>query len=302
MNILLTVDLQHPASPERNSIELLLRSLWDQLQVLSFPTLDLLAQPPREMSISEWAQLLSLDNRTEHYSPLARIPLQDYDLVIGCSLRPEVEDFFTSLGVRCLTVRTVPCSAFQQFLLVRANFNIPTEYSIELPSVTHLYQQNIPFVDIPSEERGWWLANRFLINQKSCYKKTLFIGTTIFQPERIVGHQVTNLITYSDEIKKILLASPAPFYIAGQPSDCEEMRFMRAIGVTFPCLPLPLLLARKEFDQIVSIDSGLVPVAKAFQKKIRILGESRSWSVIQSRQFRNRDFFEKIFQEPTPSS
>jgi hypothetical protein len=69
------------------------------------------------------------------------------------------------------------------------------------------------------------------------------------------------------------------------------------IGGTFPCLPIPRLLARKEFNQIVSIDSGLIPVARAFNKPIQILGKQREWSVIQLRQFRNNDFFKKIFEE-----
>lgn len=297
MKILLTVDLDHPASPERTSTECLLHYLWDQLQVPSFPTIDILAKSPCEMSPLEWAEIIALKKHAEQYHQFARIPLEEYDLVIGCNLRPEIETLFTSLGVRCLTVREVPCLGFARFLLAHANFKIPTEYSVQLPSLSNLYNENIPFVDIPQEERGWWIANRFLINQTHSYPKNLFIGTTLFQPERIVDDKIVNLASYADEIKKILLTAPDPFYTTRQPSDQEEVRFFKMIGGTLPCLPLPRLLARREFDKIISIDSGLIPVARAFNKPIQILGKERDWSVIQLRQFRNTDFFKKIFEE-----
>jgi len=297
MKILLTVDLDQPNSPERNSTEHLLRYLWDQLQILSLPTIDILAKTPHEMSPLEWSHVIALKKWEEQYHQLARIPLREYDLVIGCNLRPEAEAMFTSLGVRCLTVREVPCSGFNRFFLAHANFKIPKEYDIQLPALGTLYNENIPFVDIPQEERGWWIANRFLINQTSSYPKILFVGTTLFQIERIIDDKVVNLATYIDEVKKILLTAPDPFYVSRQPGDQEEIRFFKMIGATLPCLPLPRLLARKEFDQLVSLDSGMVPVAKAFNKPIRILGKKRDWSVIQSRQFRNADFFKQIFQE-----
>ena len=299
MKILLTVDLDQPASPERNSTEFLLRYLWDQLQIVSFPTIDILAEPPREMSPLEWANIVALKKQEERYHQLARIPLQEYDLVIGCNLRPEIEILFTSLGVRCLTIREVPCLGFHRFLLARANFEIPKEYAVQLPSLNTLYNENIPFVDIPQEERGWWIANRFLINQKSSYPKFLFIGTTLFQAERVVDDKIVNLATYADEVKKILLTAPDPFYATRQPADQEEVRFFKMLGGTLPCLPLPRLLARKEFDQLVSLDSGLIPVAKAFNKPIQILGKKRDWSVIQLRQFRNTDFFKQVFSVAT---
>lgn len=299
MKILLTVDLDQPASPERNSTEFLLRYLWDQLQIVSFPTIDILAEPPREMSPLEWANIVALKKQEERYHQLARIPLQEYDLVIGCNLRPEIEILFTSLGVRCLTIREVPCLGFHRFLLARANFEIPKEYAVQLPSLNTLYNENIPFVDIPKEERGWWIANRFLINQKSSYPKFLFIGTTLFQAERVVDDKIVNLATYADEVKKILLTAPDPFYATRQPADQEEVRFFKMLGGTLPCLPLPRLLARKEFDQLVSLDSGLIPVAKAFNKPIQILGKKRDWSVIQLRQFRNTDFFKQVFSVAT---
>lgn len=296
MKILLTVDLDQPASPERGFTEYLLRYVWDQLQVVSFPTVDILAKTPSDMSILEWADLIALKKHSEQYHQLARLPLQEYDLVIGCDLRPEIEAMFTSLGVRCLTIREVPCLGFSRFLLAHANFQIPKEYSVDLPCLSNLYHENIPFVNIPQEENGWWIANRFLINQHSTYPKNLFVGTTIFQVERIVDDKVVNLVTYADQIKKILLTAPSLFYVTRQPPDPEELRFIKMIGGTLPCLPLPRLLARKEFDQIVSIDSGLMPVAKAFNKPIQILGKKRDWSVIQMRQFRNIDFFKQIFE------
>ncbi len=296
MKILLTADLDQPASPERAFIEYLLRYLWDQLQVVSFPTVDILAKTPQEMSILRWAEIIALQQTEDQYRKLARIPLEEYDLVIGCDLRPEIETLFTSLGVRCLTLREVPCLGFSRFLLAHANFEIPEEYSVTLPCLGNLYNENIPFVEIPQEERGWWIANRFLINQNSSYPKNLFVGTTLFQIQRIVDHKIVNLRTYIDDIKKILLTAPDPFYATRQAPDPEEIQFFKMIGGTLPCLPLPRLLARKEFDQIISIDSGLIPVAKAFDKPIQILGNTRSWSVIQLRQFRNIDFFKQVFE------
>ena len=59
MKILLTVDLDQPASPERNATECLLRYLWDQLQVVSFPTVDILVKPFYEMSPLAWAQTIA---------------------------------------------------------------------------------------------------------------------------------------------------------------------------------------------------------------------------------------------------
>jgi hypothetical protein len=298
MKILLTVDLDLPASPERASIECLLHYLWDQLQVPSFPTIDILAKPLSDLTPLEWAKTIALKKHVEQYYQLARIPLEEYNLVIGLNIRPEIEALFTSLGVRCLTIREVPCLGFTRFLLAHANFKIPAEYSVQLPSLSNLYNENIPFVDIPQEERGWWISNRFLINQTHYYPKNLFIGMTLFQPERVVDDKVINLVTYADEIKKILLTAPDPFYTTRQPADQEEIRFFKMIGGTLPCLPLPRLLARREFDKIISIDSGFIPVAKAFNKPIQILGKERDWSVIQLRQFRNTDFFKKIFEEP----
>ncbi|MBX9577274.1 MAG: hypothetical protein K2W97_02220 [Chthoniobacterales bacterium] len=297
MKILLTVDLDHPACPERASTECLLHYLWDQLQVPSFSTIDILAKQLSDTSILEWAKIIALKKHAEQYRQFARIPLEEYDLVIGCNLRPEIETLFTSLGVRCLTVREVPCLGFSRFLLARANFKIPTEYSVQLPCLSNLYNENIPFVDIPQEEKGWWIANRFLINQTHSYPKNLFIGTTLFQPERIVDDKIVNLASYADEIKEILLTAPDPFYTTRQPADQEEIRFFKMIGGTLPCLPLPRLLARREFDKIISIDSGLIPVARAFDKPIQILGKERDWEVIQLRQFRNTDFFKKLFEE-----
>ena len=296
MKILLTVDLDQPSSPERNSTEYLLRYLWDQIQVPAFPTVDILVKEPVEMTVLEWSKRTALKKHAAQYHQLARIPLENYNLVIGCNLRPEIEDLFTSLGVRCLTIREVPCAGFTRFLLAHANFTIPTEYSVELPELGNVYHENIPFVEIPHEERGWWIANRFLINQTHTYPKNLFIGTTLFQPERIVDDRIVNLVNYEDEIKKILLTAPDPFYTTRQPADQEELRFFKMLGGTLPCLPLPRLLARKEFDQLVSIDSGLIPVAKAFNKPIHILGKERDWSVVQLRQFRNMDFFKQIFE------
>lgn len=298
MNILLTVDLDQPFSPERNVTERLLQYLWDQLQVISFPSIDIINAPPRESTLLEWANVVAEKKHLEKYHRLARIPLHEYDLVIGCNLRPEVENLFTHLKVRCLTIREVPCSGFTRFLLAHANFPIPTEYAVELPSLSTLYHEDIPFVDIPHEERGWWIANRFLINQKSIYPKLLFVGTSLFQAERIVNHQIVNLATYAEEVKKILLTAPDPFYASRQPLDQEEIQFFKMLGGTLPCLPLPRLLARKEFHQIVSLDSGMAPVAKAFNKPIHILGEKRDWSVLQLRQFRNSDFFKQVFEAP----
>lgn len=296
MKILLTVDLDHPACPERGSTEGLLQYLWDQLQVLSFPTIDILAKIPRDLSLLQWAEVIALKKHVEQYHQLARIPLEEYNLVIGFHLRPETENLFTSLGVRCLTLREVPCPGFTRFLLARANFQIPAEYSVQLPTLSNLYNENIPFVDIPQQERGWWISNRFLINQDHAYPKNLFIGTTLFQPERIVGDKIVNLASYADDINKILLTAPDPFYATRQPADPEELRFFKMIGGTLPCIPIPRLLARREFDNVISIDSGLIPVAKAFNKPIQILGKEINWSVIQLRQFRNADFFKKIFE------
>lgn len=302
MKILLTVDLDQPVSPERNFTEYLLRHLWDQLQVASFPTIDILTKAPREMSVLEWANIIALKKHADQYHQLARIPLQEYNLVIGCNLRPEIENLFTSLGVRCLTLREVPCLGFSRFLLAHANFKIPKEYTVQLPCLANLYNENIPFVDIPQEERGWWIANRFLINQNSSYPKNLFVGTSLFQSERIVDDKVVNLVSYLDEIKKILLTAPDLFYVAQHPTDQEETRFIKMVGATVQCLPLPRLLARKEFNKIISIDSGLIPVAKAFNKQIQILGKTRDWSAIQLRQFRNIDFFKQIFETSPPES
>lgn len=297
MKILITTDLEQPHSPERNSTEHLFRYLWDHLQILSLPTIDILAKTPRDMTPLEWSKVVALKKRGEPYHQLARIPLNEYDFVIGCNIRPEIEDMFTSLGVRCLTIREVPCVGFNRFLLAHANFEIPKEYAIELPSLSTLYHENIPFVEIPQEERGWWISNRFLINQASSYPKILFIGTTLFQMERVVDDKIVNFATYADDIKKILLTAPDLFYTTRQPSDQEEIRFLKMLGSTMPCLPLPRLLARKEFTQLVSLDSGMVPVARSFNKPIQILGKKRDWSVIQLRQFRNADFFKKIFEK-----
>ena len=71
---------------------------------------------------------------------------------------------------------------------------------------------------------------------------------------------------------------------------------MKSFGATCPSLPLPQLFARDEIETFISIDSGLVPVANSFNKKLTILGSSPTWEVLKMRQFCQQDFLSALFK------
>lgn len=298
MKILLTLDLDQPASPERQGSENILRLLWDQLQVTgaSLDLLCLLGKPINQEtnSLAQWATAASCLKNAEKYRTLAPSPLETYDLVIAANPSPASESFFNSLGIRTLIVRNIPCEGFDSYLLARANFSLPEHYCQQLPSLKNLYYQEIPLTDVSKDDRHWWLANRFLINKENTDPSTLIIGTTVCQTERIENGRLINLHHYMDELMALLGTCPNLYYCARQPMDHSELRVIKLLNVSCPSMSIPQLLSRDEFDSVISIDSGLVPLAKAFNKPIKILGDRPTWSVLKTRLFRDSNFITSI--------
>ena len=290
MKILLTLDLNLPRSPERTKADVLMRFIWDQLQVTGIP-IEVLIQPDREKTLASW---LAEASSLEAYKTEAPSPLTSYDLIIGVDLPPGAEALFTSMGIRTLIVRTVPCDGFSRFFLARANFQISPEDLAELPSLKNLYQQNFPLGDVPMNQRNWWLANRFLLNKGTKYPSTVFIGTTLFQPERIRSGSLVNLCTYADTLLTLLQSCPNFYYCSPLPVDSTEFRFMKTLGATCPSISLPQLLARDEIQNFISLDSGLMPVVASFNKKLTVLGSYPTWVTLKLRQFCNRDFISRL--------
>ena len=200
-------------------------------------------------------------------------------------LPPGAEALFTSLGIKTMILRSVPCAPFGNMVLVRANFQLKDDYLVALPNLKNSYQQNFWGKNKSPGERAWWLANRFLLNKGRSDASILFLGTSIMQPERKQSGSLVNFATYHDSILEILKASPNFFYSSPLPMDHSELRFMKQLGATCPSLPIAQLLASDEFDFLVSLDSAYVPVARAFNKKITILGSQPTWSTLPVRQF-----------------
>lgn len=299
MKILLTLDLDQPECPERHASEIILHQIWDQLQ-LTKAKLELLRNFPPKLhdttyTLSHWAEAASSIENAKKYREQSPSPLEEYDLIIGANLPAGAESFFSSLGTHTMILRAVPCEGFDRFLLARTNFLLPQEYEVpQLPPLKNLYNKNIPLGDISKEERHWWLSNRYLINQNSQDPSILCIGTTACQSERIVDGHIINFSHYVDDFMDLLPTAPNLYYCARSPMDHSELRFMKTINVTCPSLPLPELLARDEIDSLIAIDSGLIPVAKAFQKPLRILGKSLSWSILKTRSFRDVNFLKMM--------
>ncbi|HLB34179.1 MAG: hypothetical protein A3F67_00610 [Verrucomicrobia bacterium RIFCSPHIGHO2_12_FULL_41_10] len=297
MKILLTLDLYQPHSPERGFAEELIHSLWDKLQVTG-NQLELLIPPPITRTLFEWSKAGASQEEVEKYRTLSPSPLESYDLIISVNLSRDAEELFTSLGKRCLIVKTVPCDGFSRFLLLRTNFPIPQEFLAELPAMKNIFLQEYPVGNVPKPERGWWLANRFLINVANrslmCKQKRdpsfLFIGITLFQADRLQNGQILGLSTFKEELMTLLSSCPNFYYASRIPIDPEEIRFMKNLGTSIPSLPLPQLLARDELTQVISLDSGVAPVAAAFNKPFILLGNQPSWSVIRLRQFCDNNF------------
>ncbi|MFI0347495.1 MAG: hypothetical protein ACH346_01800 [Chthoniobacterales bacterium] len=318
MKILLTLDLDQPSSPERQASHEILRHVWDQLQVTNKKdpsditeaapqqetshSLEILCTEGKsldhgEYSLAEWAAAACSLKNAEQYRTLAPSPLESYDLIIAANLAPGPESLFNSLRIPTLILRDIPCENFDHFLLARANFTIPKEYCTLLPPLKNLYSQDIPTVDVSKEERHWWLANRFLINQKSKNLSILAIGTTTCQTERVVNGKIINLSCYASELIDLIPSYPNFYYCSRPPMDHSELRFIKTLNASGPSLSLPQLLARDEIDSLISIDTGMVPVAEAFQKPIKLLGNHPSWSVIRLRQFRDSEFLAAITKQ-----
>ena len=298
MKILLTLDLNHPPSPERQASQDILRNVWDQLQVTE-NSLEVLRTENNyleagENKLAAWAETACSQEYAEQYRTLAPSPIESYDLIIAANLGPAGKSFFTSLKIPTLILRNIPCDGFSRFLLAHANFSLPEEFCTELPPLKNLYHQEIPIGDVSKEERHWWLANRFLINQENQDPSILAIGTTLYQTERIMNGNAINLYYYADELMELLKSCPNLYYCSRQPMDQSELRFMKTLNATCPSLFLPHLLASNAIDSLISIDSGIVPLAAAFKKPVRILGNSPSWSVILQRCFRNSDFIKAM--------
>ncbi|MFZ4115097.1 MAG: hypothetical protein ACOYK6_00060 [Chthoniobacterales bacterium] len=293
MKILLTLDLHEPLSPERANSENLLRLIWDQLQVTGIPT-EYFLEPAPAHTLATWTTQAS---SMEKYLRRTPSPLTSYDLIIGVNLPPGAEALFTSLKIKTLIIRPMPCAPFARAVLVRSNFPIAEDFFISLPNLKNLYQQNFWGKNKSPDERAWWLANRFLINQGRNDALILFLGTSVLQTERIRSGSIINLATYVDPIMELLKSCPNFFYCSALPMDHSELRFMKQLGATCPSLTIPHLFARDEFDFLVSIDSAFVPIAKAFNKRITILGSQPTWSTMKVRQFCSEDFLLKIMQE-----
>lgn len=292
MKILLTHDLHHPACPERANTESLLRLLWDQLQAVGNSiSVETLVEQPHQGALDSWMKEASSLTK---YRTMTPSPLHEYALIIGVDLPAGAEALFTSLGIKTLIIRSVPCSGFNRFVLVRANFEFPQEFCTTLPILKNLCTQDNPASNISSEDRNWWLFNRFLLNQGKNDPTNLFVGTTMFQPERIRSGSLINLATYADEIMEMLYSCPNFYYCSRHPQDHSEVRFMKQIGTTCPSLDMTVLLARNEFHILTSIDSGMIPVAAAFEKKITILGTQPTWLTMKIRSFCDIDFISRL--------
>lgn len=298
MKILLTLDLHQPNSPERASSENLLRLVWDQLQVTGI-SVEAFLEPAPSHTFATWPTQPSSLGKYLKGTPS---PLSSYDLIIGINLPPGAEALFTSLKIKTLIIRSVPCPTFARMVLARANFPLPEESFVQLPSLNNLCHQNFWGKNKSADERVWWLANRFLLNQGKKDPSILFLGTSCFQAERMRSGSLINLITYTDSVMEFLRSCPNFYYCSSLPMDYSELRFMKQLGATCPSLSIAQLLARDEFSFLVSIDSAFVPVAAAFNKKIIILGSQPTWSTIQVRKFCDEKFILDLLQTPMQAS
>lgn len=298
MKILLTLDLDQPASPERVHSENLFRFIWDQLQVTGI-SVDAFSGPAPSHTVATWP---TQPSSLKKYLQNTPSPLSSYDLVIGINLPPGAEALFNSLKIKTLLIRPVPCSAFARIVLARANFPLPEEFLFSLPQLNNVCYQNFLGKGKLESDRVWWLANRFLLNRGKKDSSILFLGTSVLQPERLHRGSLVNLITYTDTVMELLRSCPNFYYASPLPMDHSELRFMKHLGATCPSLSLTQLLARDEFNLLVSLDSAFVPVAEAFNKKIIILGTQPTWSTIQARKFCDESFMLHLFQAPLQQS
>lgn len=295
MKILLTLDLNQPLSEERNLAEALNNWVCDQLQVTGC-CVEVLNETPKQIALSDWA---TQPSPLKKYQSLAPSSLSSYDLIIGTDIPPAAEALFTSLGIRTLLLRSITCPGFSRFVLTRANFQLPEETAPTLPCLKEFFFKEFPPINDDSPpHRNWWLGNQYLLKSKKTGPLTLCIGTTVFQPERVHSGSLINLATYADILLPLLHTSPNIYYYARSPHDTSELRFMKELGVAPAALSLAELLARDEFDFLISIDSGLVPIAEAFNKKITLLGTHPTWSVRKLRQFCDRSFLEQLASSP----
>lgn len=291
MKILLTLDLNQPLSEERSLAEYLISFVWDQLQVTGLHV-EVANEAPQKLSLAQWA---SQPSPLKRYKALAPSPLTSYDLIIGIDLPPVAEAFFTSLGIRTLILRALPYPGFNRFVLVRANFKLPEEISESLPFLKEFFLKEFPPVNDSSPLlRNWWLGNQFLLKQKGPDPLTLYIGTSLFQPERMRSGSLVNLATYADTLISLLGTSPNTYYAVRSPHDTSELRFLRTLGASPVAFFLPELLARDEFDFLITMDSGIVPLAEAFHKRVTLLGTHPTWTVKKLHYFCHREFLEKL--------
>jgi hypothetical protein len=292
MKILLTLDIHEPYSPERAKSENLLRLIWDQLQVTGMVIETFLSSPP-SLQLNTWPMYASSMEKYFHGTPS---PLSSYDLIIGINLPSGAEALFNSLKIKTLILRSIPCAPMARAILCRANFPIDEEFLISLPNYKMLYLQNFGHKCHSSQDRIWWLPNHFLVNQGKKDATILFLGTSMFQAERMRSGSIINLSTYHDAIMELLKACPHFYYCSPLPMDHSELRFMKNLGATCPTFSIAELFARDEFDFFVSLDSAYVPVAKAFGRRITILGTQPTWSTIQVRKFCSNEFISHILQ------
>lgn len=290
MKILLTLDIHQPYAPERAHTENLLRLIWDQLQVTGIVT-ETFFPPSPHNTLATWSTQASSMEKYLKHTPS---PLESYDLIIGINLSPGTEALFHSLKIKTLILRAVPCAPFARSLLLRANFPIDNEFFSPLPNYKNLYHYYFHGKSTSPDERTWWLANRFLLNQGQKDASILFLGTSIFQTERIRSGSIVNLATYADHVMELLRTSPHFYYCSPLPMDHSELRFMKNLGATCPSFTIAEMLARDEFDLLVSIDSAFVPVAEAFNKKITIFGTQPTWSTIHVRKFCSNEFMDHL--------
>lgn len=289
MKILLTLDIHEPYCAERAQSENLLRLIWDQLQVTGIPA-ETFLPPANPVNLATWSMQAS---SMEKYLRGTPSPLQSYDLVIGINLPRGAEALLNSLKIKTLILRAIPCAPFSRAVLWRANFPIKEDFLVSLPNYKNLYH-HICGKNTSPDQRTWWLANRFLLNQGKKDASILFLGTSMFQAERMRSGSMINLATYSDAIMELLKACPNFYYCSPLPMDYAELRFMKNLGATCPSFTLSEMFARDEFDFLISIDSAFVPVAKAFNKKITILGTQPTWSTMKVRNFCSDEFMHEL--------
>ncbi len=295
MKILLTLDLNQPHSEERTLAENLINWVGDQLQVTQ-SCVEVLKESPKNLSLLQWA---SQPSSLKKYKTLSPSPLKSYDLIIGIDLPPVAEALFTSLGIRTLILRAIPCLGFSRFVLARANFQLSEEERPALPFLRNFFFKNFPPIDDTAPpQRHWWLGNQYLLKHKASDPLILCMGNTLFQPERIRSGSLVNLSTYADTLMPLLHSSPNLYYSSRFPGDPSELRFIKSLGGSLATLSLPELLARDEFDYLISLDSGMVPVAEAFHKKITLLGSHPTWTIRKLHQFCNRNFIEQLIASP----